>query len=242
MRRREDRRKAPRRRAFRVLLAASMALFLLTEGAVVFYPTWIRPEAADAIVVLGAQVGDAGPRPVYASRLKEAARLYREGYAPLIVTTGGRGPTEPVSEGEAGRAYLIALGVPPEAVLAETASSTTLENLLNARALYRETVRRGENEAVRRDGAEPDRPTSAPGPDGAGRMLIVSSRFHLFRAMLLARCLGIPASYAGAVAPGAWPEEIVGAIREVPAIYLNAFRCLAIRMTEMAGENGDEPV
>ena len=189
-----------KRSRLRIALLTLALLFLIPEGLVIGFPFWSKPASADVIIVLGANVDARGPKPFYRARLDEAVRLYEAGYAPVIITTGGQGPTEPISEGIAGRDYLIARGVPPEAIVAETSSSSTLENLLHARRIMAE---RGDATAI-----------------------IVSNRFHLFRAMLLARFTEVEASYAGVFVGEYWPEEIVGHLREVPAIYFNALRGL----------------
>ena len=47
---------------------------------------------ADAIVVLGAAQYDGEPSPVLAGRLDHAEKLWREGVAPIVVTTGSNLP------------------------------------------------------------------------------------------------------------------------------------------------------
>ena len=85
-------------------------------------------EAFDAIVVLGCRVGPDG-RPSHAlrRRAEHAARLYRAGAAPYVVTTGGVGDFGP-SEASVARDVLIAHGVPAHRVLVEDASTSTDEN------------------------------------------------------------------------------------------------------------------
>ena len=68
----------------------------------------------DAIVVLGAAQYNGRPSPVLRARLDHALALYREGYAPLIVVTGGVGRGDTTSEAIVGRRYLVAHGVPDE--------------------------------------------------------------------------------------------------------------------------------
>lgn len=93
---------------------------------------------AEAIVVPGA--GVLGPRcePNFQAlrRTIAAARLFREGRAPLVVFSGGPstafpGCTIATSMGE----FAVQLGVPREAVVLETASRTTHENAVDTRAL-----------------------------------------------------------------------------------------------------------
>jgi uncharacterized SAM-binding protein YcdF (DUF218 family) len=87
-----------------------------------------RLQPADAIVVFGAAEYDGRPSPVYKARLDYAAQLYGRGLARIIITTGGAGADPHFSEGEVGRDYLRAQGVPDTQLIAETQSSDTAES------------------------------------------------------------------------------------------------------------------
>lgn len=88
---------------------------------------------ADTIVVMGAAQYNGTPSPVFQWRLQHALDLYRQGYAPVIVTLGAGAGGDVSTEAEAGRQWLINEGgVPPDAVLAVPVGKTTLES---ARAL-----------------------------------------------------------------------------------------------------------
>jgi uncharacterized SAM-binding protein YcdF (DUF218 family) len=83
---------------------------------------------ADAIVVFGAAEYVGRPSPVYRARLDHAYRLFRQGLAPLIVTTGGSGNDLKFSEGQVGRDYLATRGVPDVNLIAETQAGDTEES------------------------------------------------------------------------------------------------------------------
>lgn len=83
---------------------------------------------ADVIVVFGAAEYSGHPSPIYKARLDHAYTLFREGMAPLIITTGGAAQDPTFSEGGVGRDYLISRGVPDNAIIAETQSSDTSES------------------------------------------------------------------------------------------------------------------
>src|ERR1700756_2038238 len=61
---------------------------------------------ADVILVLGAAEYRGKPSPVLEARLNHALWLYRQGLAPRILTTGGKGGDPTFTEGEVARAYL----------------------------------------------------------------------------------------------------------------------------------------
>ena len=108
----------------------------LSRGLVVPPPVVSGPFSADAILVLGGgtvsqipprqmvEVSEAGDRVLY------AARLYREGRAPIVVCTSGiatggiapRPPAEDMAE------LLESIGVPKSAILKETKSGNTHEH------------------------------------------------------------------------------------------------------------------
>ncbi len=93
----------------------------------------VVPEA-DAIVVLGgATRGDThmsslGDLNQQADRLLHAARLYRAGKAPLVFVSGGSVDPGARPEAQLMRDVLVAMGVPDEAILLESASRNTHEN------------------------------------------------------------------------------------------------------------------
>ena len=123
-----------------------------------------------AIVVLGAQVlPDGTPNVLLEWRLEKALEQYL--LSPrLIIACGAQGDNEPLPEGEAMRNWLIAHGVPEQDVIAETNSYNTRENLKNALALL---------------------------PEGAESILIVTSDYHVPRALAIAKDLGIEATGVG---------------------------------------------
>jgi uncharacterized SAM-binding protein YcdF (DUF218 family) len=124
-----------------------------------------EPRRADVILVLGRElVGDA-PTPVFRARLEHGARLWRAGWAPELVVSGGMTGDATRSEAEAGRELLLELGVPAEVIGIEQGSRHTLENLYNVR------------ESLRRR--------------GLSRFILVSDPLHLARAAALAAGLGL---------------------------------------------------
>ena len=62
---------------------------------------------ADVIVVLGAAEYRGKPSPVLEARLSHALALYRERYAPFVLTTGGAGGDPRFTESEVGRNFLL---------------------------------------------------------------------------------------------------------------------------------------
>jgi uncharacterized SAM-binding protein YcdF (DUF218 family) len=132
------------------------------------------------IVVLGAAQYGGRPSPALERRLLAALALYQKGLASRIAVAGGKAAGDTLSEGEAGCRYLMARGVPREALLCETRSQSTYQNLLFLR------------------------------PHLEGRVLLVTDAPHLPRALFLARLLGLEAEgypVPGRYPPQYWLRE-----------------------------------
>ena len=92
---------------------------------------------ADAIVVFGAAEYAGRPSPIYRARLDHAYTLFRSGFAPLIITSGGAADDPNFTEGGVGRDYLVSRGVPDGAVIAETQSGDTSESAARIANIFR---------------------------------------------------------------------------------------------------------
>jgi uncharacterized SAM-binding protein YcdF (DUF218 family) len=83
---------------------------------------------ADAIIVFGAAEYDGRPSPVFRARLDHANELFRQGLAPVVITTGGSAADPKFSEGGVGHDYLMRKGIPESALIAETQANDTAES------------------------------------------------------------------------------------------------------------------
>jgi uncharacterized SAM-binding protein YcdF (DUF218 family) len=163
------RRRKPRRGiagwAWRLLLLA-----LLWLVGVAAYIIWVgqRDDAAptDAIIVLGAAAYDAKPSPVFEERIRHGIDLYKRGLAPTLIFTGGYGGTGArFSESQVARRYALRQGVPDKAILIESLSRNTHDNLRQARMLMQQHKLHS--------------------------VIIVSDPLHMARALRISRDLGI---------------------------------------------------
>jgi uncharacterized SAM-binding protein YcdF (DUF218 family) len=126
-------------------------------------------EAFDAIVVLGHRppVDAHGLEYETRVRVERGIALYRAGRAPRLLFTGG--PSTPKTvEADVMAEYAEAHGVPAGAILRERASRDTIENARFSVALLREHL----------------------ALDRAPRVLLVTSDYHLARAVRLLQCAG----------------------------------------------------
>ena len=121
-----------------VIGLACLAVVLLTGYAT--FRVWAEGQRddsrpADAIVVMGAAQYDGRPSPVFAARIDHAIDLFRDVVAPRLIVTGGKQEGDRTTEAASARAYAIARGVPPTAILFEDKSRTTLESIRGLRSL-----------------------------------------------------------------------------------------------------------
>ena len=146
-------------------------------------------------LVLGAAVwADGIASPTLALRVGHAVALWRAGAVGAICVSGGVGAHGP-AEGVVGCELAHAQGVPRRALIAETASRSTVENLA----------------------------LSAPLLAGRG-IVLVSSRWHLPRALLAARMLGIRAEASGPKGTMSWGRTLRALVREAAAAPGTAWR------------------
>jgi len=93
-----------------------------------------RVDHADVIAVLGAAQYNGRPSPIFEGRLRQGALLYQKGFAPRVLVLGGGKPGDRTTEADSGRAWLLANGLPDQAVYAEPEGNTTLQSLQAAAA------------------------------------------------------------------------------------------------------------
>lgn len=121
-------------RAVTAGLAGGAGLWIVAAGALDALGARDDAAPSDAIVVLGCSPRpDGAPSWCIERRAGEAARRWRDGLAPVVVTTGGGAAG--MTEGGVAAAYLRRMGVAPDAVRAGEAAQSTRENALEALAL-----------------------------------------------------------------------------------------------------------
>jgi uncharacterized SAM-binding protein YcdF (DUF218 family) len=163
-----------------------------------------RRVTAGAIVVLGAPVGRGGvPGNALLRRIRHGVALYHAGAAPRLILCGGDTTGAGISEAAAMRAVALAAGVPDSAILLDERSASTFENARETAALLR--------------------------AHGVADILLVTERFHLRRARLLFRLLGIPVAGVSAAPSGSPGYRFTMALREVLTIPANLCRLAAYR-------------
>lgn len=131
----------------------------------------------DCILVLGAGVRENGPSPLLQDRIDMGVALYFADASPKIIMSGDHGRVD-YDEVNVMKDVAIESGVPSEDIFMDHAGFSTYESLYRAKEIF-----------------------------GAEKILIVTQKYHLYRALYIAKELGIeaygvasdPRRYAGAV-------------------------------------------
>ena len=156
-----------------ILVLLGILFYLGVVGMVIYRQNNLPPVGAyDAIIVLGAQVKPSGePSLQLQWRIDAAAKAWKERES-LIVVCGARGANEPATEASVMRDELIKQGVREDMILMDEESFNTRQNIANAAKLLE-----GHN---------------------VDHVLVVTSDYHLARAMAIAEDAGLSASGVGA--------------------------------------------
>lgn len=177
-----------------LFLAATLLLLSLVI-AIYWQARSDQARPVDAIVVLGAAQYDGRPSPVLQARLDTALEAWNEGWAGVIIVTGGKLEGDRFTEAEASRDFLVANGVPESAIFLENEGHSTEQSLDGVALIMDEQQLQS--------------------------ALFVSDGFHLFRTKFIADSLGIdgyglPADDSP-IAPNS-PNEFFYVLREAAAV------------------------
>ena len=149
----------------------------------------------DCIVVLGAAVWGDKPSPMLEDRIKTAIELYKNGVSNKIIMSGDH-INEDYDEVNIMKKYAIENGVASEDIFMDHAGFSTYESIYRAKEIF-----------------------------GAKKIIIVTQEYHLYRALYIAKTMGIEAYGVGAD-----PRQYVGAfnreVREILARNKDFAKCI----------------
>ena len=160
-----------------LLVCIGLAYFCFVEYFIIKNARTDKDAGRDYLIVLGAAVYKDQPSLTLVRRLEGALQYLNEHPKTIAIVTGGMGAGEQITEAQAMHDWLIAHGVAPERIIMEPKATSTMENL------------KFSFDIIRARGDEPQ-----------GHVAIVSSAYHLYRAKLMARSLGVTDA-AGVAAP-----------------------------------------
>ena len=121
------------------LLLAVFAWLAALGAAIWIYGTSDHAVKSDCAIVLGAAAYGNRPSPVFEERIRHGIDLYKRGLAPKLIFTGGYGGVGArFSESQVARRYALRQGVPDKAILIESLSRNTHDNLRQASLLMQQ--------------------------------------------------------------------------------------------------------
>lgn len=149
----------------------------------------------DCIIILGAGVWGDKPSPILEDRLLEGIKLYQNNVSDKIIMSGDHG-RESYDEVNIMKNYAIEKGIPSENIFMDHAGFSTYESIYRARDIFK-----------------------------AKKIVIVTQKYHLYRALYAANCLGLEAYGVGAD-----PRQYSGAtfreLREILARDKDFIKCI----------------
>lgn len=149
----------------------------------------------DCIIILGAGVWGDKPSPILEDRLLEGIKLYQNNVSDKIIMSGDHG-RESYDEVNIMKNYAIEKGIHSENIFMDHAGFSTYESIYRARDIFK-----------------------------AKKIVIVTQKYHLYRALYAANCLGLEAYGVGAD-----PRQYSGAtfreLREILARDKDFIKCI----------------
>ena len=151
-----------------VLLAAAVFVpnFIVikkTESNIVTLEEATELSDVDCAVILGAGVREGKPTPMLRDRLLVGIDLYKSGAAKKLIMSGDHGSTD-YDEVNIMKSFAVDRGVPDEDIFMDHAGFSTYETIYRASEIFE-----------------------------ADNIIIVSQKYHLYRALYIAEKLGIKA-------------------------------------------------
>ena len=178
-----------------LLLAVNFYVRSSTKGRILTVEQAAEDGDFDCVLVLGCQVRDGVPSLMLRDRLDRGLELYGAGAAPKLLMSGDHGQTE-YDEVNTMKAYAVEHGADEHDVFMDHAGFSTYESLYRARDVFQ-----------------------------AKRVLIVTQEYHLYRALYIARALGLDA-WGVSAEGGNYGGQTYRELREIAARIKDAVKCV----------------
>lgn len=189
------------------IAAVSLSLYMVktTEKSIFTADTFKNDEKADCILILGAGVKDSKPKPMLRDRLLTGIELYKSGAAKKIIMSGDHGRAD-YDEVNVMRAFALEQGVRAEDIFLDHAGFSTYDSVYRAKNIF-----------------------------GAESIIIVSQKYHLYRALYIAKKLGVKSAGVSADL-NPYSGQLKRDIREIIARDKDFFKCIVKPEAEIMGD------
>lgn len=156
-----------------ILLSFGGVIFILTEIRIIWAGSKQVSTSANYVIVLGAQVKGKVLSKTLKSRMDTACKYLKENRKAKVIVSGGQGDGEDISEAEAMSSYLVQQGIESYRIIKEDQSVNTHENIKYSKKFIKEETT---------------------------LVILITSRFHIYRAMGIAKRQGLKVQGLGAPA------------------------------------------
>ena len=178
-----------------IILGINLYVKLSTNKQIVKEDDYKKMSDVDCIIILGAGVWGDKPSPMLEDRLLGGISLYQNNVSDKIIMSGDHGRKE-YDEVNIMKNFAIERGVPSENIFMDHAGFSTYESIYRAKNIFE-----------------------------AKKVVIVTQKYHLYRALYIANQLGLEAYGVGTD-----PRQYVGATnreaREILARDKDFFKCI----------------
>lgn len=178
-----------------IVLGINLYVKISTNKQIIKENDYTELSDVDCIIILGAGIWGDKPSPMLEDRLLEGIKLYKNGASDKIIMSGDHGRKE-YDEVSIMKNYAIEKGIPSENIFMDHAGFSTYESIYRAKDIFQ-----------------------------ANKIIIVTQKYHLYRALYIANQLGLEAYGVGAD-----PRQYVGAtyreIREILARDKDFIKCI----------------
>ena len=189
------------------IAAVSLSVYMVkaTEKNIFTADTFKNDEKADCILILGAGVKADKPKPMLRDRLLTGIELYKSGAAEKIIMSGDHGRAD-YDEVNVMRAFALEQGVRAEDIFLDHAGFSTYDSVYRAKNIF-----------------------------GAENIIIVSQKYHLYRALYISEKLDVKAAGVSANL-NTYGGQLKRDIREIIARDKDFFKCIVKPEAEIMGD------
>ncbi len=191
-----------------LFMGVSNLLIVFFQGKKIVSEEDAASKNAQCILILGAGVWSGSPSPMLEDRLLEGISLYKSGAAPKIIVSGDHGQDD-YDEVNVMKRYLMEAGISDSDIFMDHAGFSTYESMVRAKEIF-----------------------------GVKSMVVVSQKYHLYRALYICGQIGIDAVGVNSD-PRKYVNQKMRNIREFAARDKDIFTCLFGVKPKYSGEKID---
>ncbi|UOY92929.1 YdcF family protein [Ectobacillus sp. JY-23] len=175
------------KRVLQICIIMSLIYFIVATFLMISAAKHKPTQNAEYILILGARVYDDRLSLALKARMDKALIYLHHNTNTKVIVSGGQGHNETIAEGVAMERYLLEQGISQERILVEDRATSTYENIKYTMDKF-----------------------------SVNKVVLVSNDFHMYRAKLIAKRLGMETESLAAPTP--WKAKPKSYVREYIAI------------------------